>query len=155
MNLFSLSNGVEPDAPLMDSTITIAVIGAIASILVAVIANRYTSRAATNAQRRTQEMETTKVDAEAYKRARENYDAALETQAHRIEELQRQIAEDRGEYRQAIADCKERIRELEEARRNDQLKIRALISYLRDLVALLRINSIDFPSPPVELELDL
>jgi uncharacterized membrane-anchored protein YhcB (DUF1043 family) len=139
----------------MDPTLGVAIIGAIASILIAVIANRFTSRSAMAAQRRAQEMETTKVDAEAYKRARENYDAALEAQNGRIASLQLEMSEDRGEYRQAIADLKERIRELEAARRNDQLKIRTLIAYMRDLIALLRVNHIEIPVMPTELDMEI
>lgn len=134
------------------SALLVAIVGAVASVAVAVIANRFTARSAAAAQRRAASIERTKVDAEAYRRARESYDAALATQEKRIEQLQTDMAEDRGEYRAEIAECKARIRELEEARRGDRLQIRTLALYARGLIGILRAHEIEYPTPPPEMD---
>lgn len=131
----------------------IAVIGAVASILGAVIVNRYTAQSARAAQRQATEIERTKVDAEAYTRARENYDAALAEQERRIQRLQKELDEDRGEHRADMTDCKSRIRELEQARRADQIRLRDLAIYVRQLIAILRTHEIPFPEPPPEWDM--
>jgi uncharacterized membrane-anchored protein YhcB (DUF1043 family) len=133
----------------VDPTLTVAIVGAIASIAVAVIANRFASRSARAAQRRTAEIERTKVDAEAYGRARESYDAALATQDRRIREL---TAAMDSEYRSEIAECKSRIRELEEARKQDRRTLLTVAVWARQILVILRSHEIEFPPPPPELD---
>ncbi len=136
----------------MDSPLVVAFIGAIGSVIAVFIANRFTSRSARRAQRQAAEIERTKVDAQAYARARESYDAALATQTRRIAELQEEMVGDRAEYRSEIADCRSRIRELDEARRSDRNRMRALGEYVRVLIGVLRQHDIPFPAMPVELD---
>jgi septal ring factor EnvC (AmiA/AmiB activator) len=136
----------------VDPTLTVAIVGAIASIAVAVIANRFASRSARAAQRRTAEIERTKVDAEAYGRARESYDAALATQDRRIRELTAAMDSDRREYRSEIAECKSRIRELEEARKQDRRTLLTVAVWARQILVILRSHEIEFPPPPPELD---
>lgn len=137
----------------MDPAIVVAFVGALGSVFAVFVANRFTSRSARAAQKQAAEIERTKVDALAYQRARESYDAALKAQELRIQQLQSEMAEDRGEYRAEIADCKSRIRELEDARRMDQLRIRTLVEYMRTLIQILRSHQIDYPLPPAEMDL--
>lgn len=136
----------------MDSPLIVALMGALGSVLAVVIANRFTTRSARKAQQQSSDIERTKVDAQAYERARENYDAALTTQGRRIVDLQKELADDRAESRSEIADCRARIRELDLARRSDRERIRALAAYLRTLIAILRQHDITFPTPPAEMD---
>lgn len=136
----------------MDSPLVVALLGALGSIIAVFIANRFTTRSARKAQERAAEIESTKVDAQAYERARESYDAALTTQTRRIVDLQKEMVDDRAEYRSEIADCRARIRELDQARRDDREHIRALVAYLRVLIGILRKHDIAFPDPPAQMD---
>src|SRR6266705_2729633 len=84
----SRRSGRSPHGKVMDSPLVVAFIGAIGSVIAVVIANRFTTRATRKAQRQAAEIEGSKVDAQAYARARESYDAALATQKQRLVELQ-------------------------------------------------------------------
>jgi septal ring factor EnvC (AmiA/AmiB activator) len=136
----------------MDTAVTIAIIGAVASIMAVILTNRVATRSAQAAQRRTAEIERTKVDSEAYKRARDNYDAALATQDKRIRELTTEMEDDRREYRAEIAECKSRIRELEDARTQDRRTLVVLAAWARQILVILRSHEIEFPPPPPELD---
>ena len=136
----------------MDSPLAVAFVGAIGSVIAVVIANRFTTRATRKAQRQAAEIEGSKVDAQAYARARESYDAALATQKQRLVELQEEMERDRVEYRSDIAECRTRIRELDQARRDDRRHTQVLVVYVRVLIGVLRQHEIPFPVPPVELD---
>lgn len=139
----------------MDISLWVAIVGAIASVAAVLITNRFTARSAQSAQRRTAEIERTKVDAEAYARARESYESALATQKKQLEQLQRETAEDRGEYRTAINELKVRIRELEAAHRYDQMRLREFVVWARHVVALMREHGVEYPLPPDDPDRDL
>lgn len=136
----------------MDSPLVIAIVGAVGSIAAVFVTAFYASRSARRAQNQANTIEKTKVDAQAYSRARDSYDAALSTQARTIAELQHEMAEDREEYRRDITECKARIRELEQARRSDRERIQTLVVYMRVLIGILRTHDIEYPMPPAEMD---
>lgn len=137
---------------MIDLSLWVAVIGLFGSIGAVFVANRFTTRSTRAAQLQTAAIERTKVDALAYERARQSYDAALATQNRRLADLQQELNEDREEYRTGVAECKQRIRELEDARRADQVRIRNLVAYMRVLIGLLRQHEIAYPLPPIEMD---
>ncbi|MEV0382896.1 hypothetical protein [Nonomuraea sp. NPDC050643] len=73
----------------MDTTaVLVAVIGSVASIAAAIITARTASRGA----RSTESVAMRQIEADAFKRARETYDDALDRQASQIKELRTQMA---------------------------------------------------------------
>lgn len=138
-----------------DSTVWVAVVGAIASIGVAIITSRFASKSANKAAERAErtaqqamEAEKSKVDAQAFARARENYEAALSAQEKRITRLTREAEEDREEYRRDIAECRAQIAQLQEGRRTDQQRIRAFVTWARQVIPLMNAHEIEYPLPP-------
>lgn len=142
----------------MDPTIAVAVLALISSLGGIVVANRYAARGARSAQEAAQRIENTKVDAEAYKRARESYDAALKEQEQRIARLRKEMEDDRREHERDMAECLRRIERLEGDLERDRGRLRRLASDLaklsawaRRLIRSLRSQGIAYDPPPIEL----
>lgn len=139
-------------------SIIVAAIALVTSLGGVVLTNRYTARAAERAHKRTKELETGKVDAEAYKRARENYDAAIAQAERRITRLREEIDEDRQEHSREMKEMTDRIDRLEadRARNREYIKkltrdLHELSEWGREVSAILRSRGIPFPPPPIDL----
>lgn len=128
--------------------------GTVITAFIAYLGVRYTQRLVSKASDATARLEQSKVDASAYGRARESYEAAMRTQSEQIGDLSRQVAELRHNAREDHAEMEElrdRIEKLEVARRADRTTIQALSTYIRALVLLLRQAGVPYPPPPVAL----
>jgi septal ring factor EnvC (AmiA/AmiB activator) len=133
-------------APAMkiDPTVIVAVIAFFGSALSIYLTNRFAARSAKSAQESAEKQKALQVDSESFKRARDNYDAALTEQENRIERLRREMEQDREEYRNETDECKRRIRGL-------QRDINALSEWARPLLVAARAAGIRHPNPPVWL----
>lgn len=138
-----------------DPTALFSLGGVIVTAFLGFLGIQYTARSSRNAQeqatKRAAELERTKVDAQAYQRARENYDSALSVMQGQIEALKSGREYDRQEHTRQIGELRDRVRELDEARRADRATIVTLAAYARVLLSLLRDNSIAYPPPPPDL----
>jgi small-conductance mechanosensitive channel len=127
---------------------------AIATIVVAilglggiVLTNRYAARSARAAQEAAQRQKEIQIDTESFKRARDNYDAALIEQERRIERLRREMDQDREDSRRESADCR---RQIDELRRD----LTALREWARPLLRAARAAGVLHPDPPIWLGAD-
>lgn len=126
----------------LDPTVVVAVIAFFGSAFSIFLTNRFAARSARAAQEASEKQKLLQVDSESFKRARENYDAALAEQERRIERLHREMEQDREEYRAETDECKRRIRGL-------QRDITALGEWARPLLTAARAAGIRHPNPPV------
>lgn len=126
----------------VDPTVVVAVIAFFGSAFSIYLTNRFAARSARAAQEAAEKQKLLQVDGESFKRARENYDAALAEQERRIERLQREMEQNREEYRAEGDECKRRIRGL-------QRDINALSEWARPLLVAARAAGISHPNPPV------
>jgi septal ring factor EnvC (AmiA/AmiB activator) len=136
------------------ATVVAAFITAIGAVVVA----RFNTRQAKAALVRTAELQSKQIDADAYQRARDNYDAALAEQERRIERLRRELDDTRTEHHREVSECMERIGRLERDRESDRSRIRRLsadllklVKWGRRLIALLQAAQIEYPDPPINL----
>lgn len=132
-----------------------ALIGVLVTALAGYVGVRYTARSARAAQeeaeRRANDLEKNKVDALAYERARDNYDAAIATMQREIDQLKAGREYDRQEHKRQIESLQNRVQELETARASDRATISSLVAYVKVLLDLLRDNRIAYPPPPTHL----
>jgi small-conductance mechanosensitive channel len=128
----------------LDPTVVVAVIAFFGSAASIILTNRFAVRSARSAQENSERQKAIQVDSESFKRARENYDAAIAEQEHRIERLRNEIEQDRAEYREEADDCKRRIRAL-------QRDIRTLSEWARPLLLAARAAGIEHSNPPIWL----
>lgn len=139
----------------MDVSVVATVIGGILTAIIGYIGLRYTAKSSRQAQDqaalRSMDQERLKVESEAYKRARENYDAALDTMQSEIDALKDGRKYDRTEHTRQIEDLRHRVRELEQSQVESQIKLTTLVNYTRILIQLLRDNGITYPAPPPDL----
>lgn len=127
-----------------DPTAVVAVIAFMGSVVSIVLTNRFAARAARAAQESAEKQKAVQIDSESFKRARENYDAALAEQERRIARLNAELAADRDENRGEVEECKRRIQLL-------QADLRALGEWARPLLRAARAAGISHPEPPVWL----
>lgn len=133
----------------------LAFVGVIITAFLGYLGLRFTAQSSRKAQQQTEErtaaLERSKVDAQAYERARENYDSALKTMQSQIDALKTGRQYDREEHSRQINELRERLRELEDARRVDRATIATLAAYARVLLGILRDNKLAYPPPPDHL----
>jgi hypothetical protein len=129
----------------LDPTVVVAVVAFLGSLLSIILTNRYAARSARAAQEAAQRELAAKVDSEAFKRARENYDAAIAEQERRITRLNHEIDENRAEYRADATECKRRLARL-------QADLRALREWSLPLLRAARAAGIPHPDPPIWLD---
>jgi septal ring factor EnvC (AmiA/AmiB activator) len=125
----------------------LAVLGTFVTAFLTYLGVRYTQRQVAKATEQQTKLEQTKVDADAYGRARDNYEAALDTLRDQVKDLQDARRTDHSEVEQ----LKRRIEDLERFRRADRTTIQQLSAYIRALLRLLREAGITPPPPPVAL----
>lgn len=128
-----------------DPTLIAAGVAFIGSVVSVVLTARYAARSARQAQETAQREANARVEADAFKRARENYDAALAEQEKRIVRLRGEMDENRKEYRDDAAEFRRRIESL-------QRDLRALGEWARPLLRAARAAGIKHPDPPVWLD---
>jgi biopolymer transport protein ExbB/TolQ len=133
----------------------VAIVGAVFTALLGYFGLRYTAKSSKQAQElaamRSMEQERLKVESDAYKRARDNYDAALDTMQSEIDALKDGRSYDRTEHSRQIEDLRVRVRELEQAQIEAHVRVTTLVAYTRVLIQLLRDNKITYPAPPSDL----
>jgi uncharacterized membrane-anchored protein YhcB (DUF1043 family) len=136
----------------MSESLVVAGIGALVSIAVAIIANRYTSRTARQAQETTAELEDRKLDASTWKEQYQGW----KDDAIKLRELREQ---DRKDFETSINECKGLINELraqidwmKEDRMRDQAYLYSVNAWCRAVVVLLRDAGIPYPPPPRGLD---
>lgn len=120
-----------------DPTIVVAIIAFLASAVSIVMTNRYAARSARSAQESAEKQKAVQVDAEAFSRARESYDAAIDEQGHRIDRLRSELAAETAECRRRIA-----------AMQHD---MEALREWARPLLGAARAAGLRVTEPPVWL----
>lgn len=128
----------------LDPTVVVAVIAALGSLMGVIYSNRTAVRSARAAQASAEKTAQSKVDAEAFVRARDNYEAANREQEARITRLRAEMIEDRDEARREADECKRRIDSL-------QRQVDALREWARPLLRAARAAGIQHPDPPVWL----
>lgn len=117
----------------MDSTVIVALIssaGVVLAGLITLVGVRYTHRQARTAAEATARLERSKVDAEAYQRARETW-------TEHVRHLREQVAELRA-----------RVDELEDDRTRDRARLREWVDHARSLRRLLDEHEIAHPPAP-------
>lgn len=133
----------------------LALVGVVITAIIGFVGVRYTARSSRAAQdlamQRAAELERTKVDSQAYQRARENYDSAIDTLQTQVEQLKEGREYDREEHKRHMDQLRTRLHELETARELDRMTIATLAAYARVLLALLRDHKIEYPAPPPDL----
>lgn len=140
------------------TSILVAVIAALSSIVGVAFTARYAGRATRRAQEEAARTAGTKVDAEAYARARESYDAALREQERRIQRLREEARADRDEHEQDRRDLVKRVEQLERDAVQSRNRMRrvyrdlqALTAWARTLVRSLRTRGVSYDAPPIDL----
>lgn len=128
-------------------TLAGVVITAVATVAVA----RFTARSAKAAQEKAAQIEESKVDALAYQRARDSYDASIKQLQEQIDRLKQERSEDRADHASQQADLRERITSLERRLTANRESLQRLADYARILLALLRENGISAPMPPNDI----
>lgn len=131
----------------MDASVVVAVLAFFTSVAGIVVTNRYAAKAARRAQEAAERQKLAQVDAEAFARAREQYDAARTEQERRIKRLREEMEEDREEYRRDSTDCRTRIDSLDR-------EINALRRWARTLLTASRAAGVQHPDPPLWLGSD-
>lgn len=129
----------------VDATIVVAVVAFLGSVVSVVLTNRYAARSARAAQESVERQRAAQVDVDSFRRARENYDAALAEQERRIARLNHEMEEDRVEYRAEVEECKRRIRAL-------QTDLSSLSTWARNLLRSARAAGVPVADPPVYLD---
>lgn len=132
----------------MDPSVLIAVIGAIASIIGIIMANRYTTRIAKNAQLATQQIEEKKLDVASWQEQ-------VKSWRDDVKQLRELRIQDRNEYEIELHKAMARIDVLEQARivdarerAQDRANLDALRAWGRVVVSLLRSANVVYPPPP-------
>jgi hypothetical protein len=120
-----------------DPTVAVAIIAFLGSLVSIIMTNRYAARSARAAQESAEKQKAVQVDAESFKRARENYDAAIDEQGNRIERL-------RVEMEHEADECKRRITGL-------QRDMTSLKEWSRPLLGAARAAGLRVSEPPVWL----
>jgi biopolymer transport protein ExbB/TolQ len=131
----------------LEPTIVVAVIAMVASIASIVLTNRYAARSARAAHESAQRQKETQIDSESFKRARDNYDAAIAEQERRIERIRSEQERDRDEFRRDREECNRRIDSL-------QRDIRVVGEWARPLLRAAREAGVRHPNPPIWLDDD-
>jgi predicted RNase H-like nuclease (RuvC/YqgF family) len=133
------------DAMTLDPTIVVAAIAVFGSAVSIILTNRYAARSARSAQENAERQKAMQIDSESFKRARENYDAAIAEQERRIARLRTEIEQDREEFRHDREECNHRIDLL-------QRDIQALGEWARPLLRAAREAGVRHPNPPIWLD---
>lgn len=139
----------------MDSVIVAGVIGLISAVVSGVLVYagaRFNARQVATANARTAELEGERVDLER-----------IESLGNEVKDLRLQMKEDRADHHAEIAQLRNehaaqmdrmtrRIEDLETKRAGDRSAISQLATYARTLLRLLQLHQIDYPAPPVSLD---
>lgn len=121
----------------LEPTVVVAVIACIGSLVSIFLTNRYAARSARAALDSAERSKQSQVDSEAFKRARESYDAAIAEQEARIGRLRAQLEEDREEHRIEIEQVNRRVESLRD--------------WSRGLLRAARAAGVVHPEPPMWL----
>jgi septal ring factor EnvC (AmiA/AmiB activator) len=135
----------------VDTTVIVAIISASGVVLTAVftlLGVRYTQRSTRAAARRTEALERTRVDAQAFENAKATWRENVADLRDRVDEL----AVENERQRDTIRGLRIRIEELETGQDRDRAHIRDLTAYARALLRILGENGIAYPDPPPGLE---
>lgn len=128
----------------LDPAVAVAIVALISSIGGIFITNRFAARSARAAQESAERQKTQAIDSLSFKRARDNYDAAIAEQERRIARLHAEMEAERQERQQDDEECKQKIEEL----RRD---LTALREWSRPLLRAARAAGISHPDPPIWL----
>jgi len=135
----------------VDPTVTVALISASGVVFAAVLTLlgvRYTQRQTRAAARRTEALERTRVDAQAFENAKATWRENVADLRDRVDEL----AVENDRQRATIRELRDRVDELESGQDRDRKHIRDLTAYARALLRILGENGIAYPDPPPGLE---
>jgi Cdc6-like AAA superfamily ATPase len=127
-----------------DPAVIVAITALVGSLGGIFLTNRYAARAARAAQEAAEKQKTLTIDSESFRRARDNYDAALAEQQHRIDRLRAEMKTDRDEYKRDTDECRQKIA----AMRRDLTNLR---EWSRPLLRAARAAGVVHPEPPVWL----
>lgn len=131
----------------MDTNVVVAVLGSATTIAALVLTQRSAVKAANSAKASAEQEKRVKVDAEAFTRAKEQYDTALATQERRLANLRAEMEDNRTEYRRDVADCHRQIDHL-------KTEMDALRRWARTLLVAARAAGVQHPDPPSWLGAD-
>lgn len=138
----------------LDPAVWVAIVAFIGSVVSITLTNRFAARSARAALVSAEQQKAIQVDSEAFKRARESYDAAIAEQERRIARLHVEIDRDRALYAAELLDCRTRIQDLQR-RSNSHSKSRREIAALKEwagpLMEAALAAGLAVPTPPVRL----
>lgn len=136
----------------MNTSVIVAIIGAIVSVIVAFIANRYTSQTARDAQRSTRELDQRKLDVESWKEQYQGWkDDALKLRTLREEDI-KGFEVKATDFQEQINELRGQMDWMKEDRLRDQAYLFSVNAWCRSVVALLRDAGIPYPPPPTGLD---
>lgn len=152
-----------------DPQVKIALISAAGVVIAAAFALLgiwFTQRQARAASNATKQIENQRADADAYKTARELWEASIKDLRQRVEDLSHEVAEQKethrvemleqkNAHREQIAVLETRLADVEQRRGVDAAAMRLLRFYVRQLLAALRVAGVPAPEPPDGLVLEL
>ena len=124
--------------------------GGILAAIVTYLGMRITQRQAAKAQQTTAEIETAKVDAQAYAEARAIWDSLIKDLRNTVRDQRDEIAKLRDE----TASFRVRLEDLEQKRSGDRYAIHVLTVYARQLLKVITTADLVPPPPPEGLDLE-
>src|SRR5438270_4762714 len=133
---------------LMNTSVLIAIIGAVASVVGVIIAQRVTARNATKASETTERLEERKLDQAGWAAQYAGWkDDALKLREQRDRDQER-YEQDRIKFEARLAEMDAKLTEIVRARAQEQAYLDSLLSWCRVVVVLLRQAGISFPPLP-------
>lgn len=134
----------------MDPTVQvlIAVLGVIGTLGGVYVANRFTARTARAAQQTTAEIEAKKFDAASWKDQVDSWRADVKELREQRDADARRFAEQLGRMQGRIDELAATVERQAGEIMRDRQHVTALVSWGRQVVALLREAGITFPPPP-------
>lgn len=124
--------------------------GGILAAIVTYLGMRITQRQAAKAQQTTAEIETAKVDAQAYAEARTIWDSLIKDLRNTVADQRREITK----LREETASFRARLEDLEQKRSGDRYAIHVLTVYARQLLKVITAADLVPPPPPEGLDLE-